>query len=320
MPIRIISTLFAILLAVTASANSQNIKKQQVEARAIWLDAASIPKDQDGIKKLVAQIRQANLNIIMPEVIHRGYTIYPSKVTQQESKWIGCDPLAALIKQAHKYGIEVHPWVHVFRQGYEKYKGPILTAHPGWTAKNKSGEELSANGGYWICPSEPAARDYLSALFTELVTRYDVDGLHLDYIRFENQSPVPYCYNDTCRTGFRNEYGIDPLDIDPFSPNQIAWHLWRERQINTFVQRIATEARKTRPQIKISAAVGADPVAARIDLLQNWVNWADNKWVDFICPMAYTSDETRFTDFITKELKLSFTIKSLISSKMSIGK
>lgn len=294
-----------LVLAFAAGAHAETAcAERPVEARAMWIDANSIPLDDAGIAELVEKMHRANLNLALPEVFRRGYTIYPSSLTTQDPRWKpGFDPLASFIRHAHLRGIEVHPWVWVFRQGYTNNLGPILTPNPEWIAKNKLGEDLSANGGYWICPSHPDARDYLSSVFKYLVRRYDIDGLHLDYIRFENQEPTPYCYNDSCRTKFKKEYGIDPIDIDPLSPEQINWHLWRERQINTFVQRVVTEARSTRPGIIISAAVASDPVGSRSSFMQNWVNWIDNRWLDFVSPMAYASDLAKFDRIASKSIE-----------------
>ena len=196
-----------------------------------------------------------------------------------------------MIEEAHKLGMEVHPWVWVFRAGYTKDRGAILTAHPDWAELGKNGQELSPNGGLWISPSVPAARDFLACLFAELVSKYNVDGLHLDYIRYEIESPTPYGYCAASREAFKRQYSIDPMDIDRLTFSQIEWIKFRERQINTFVQKIAIQTRSIKPWVKLSAAVGSDPDSARLTLMQNWGNWAANKWVTFVTPMAYTNND-----------------------------
>lgn len=298
----LIPTLALLLFAAyPAIACDNSLPQKPIEGRAIWIDARSIPKDDKSMEALVESFAKANLNILMPEVVRRGYTLYPSKLDEQDPAWSGYDPLAALIREAHKRGMEVHPWVWVFRQGYTLNKGPILTAHPDWIAMNKWGETLSVNGGYWVCPCNPEARGYLSSLFKEIITDYDVDGLHLDYIRFENQFPAPYCYNDCCRSAFKEKYEVDPMDIDPLSEMQVNWHLWREGLINSFVRRIAKEVRAIKPNVKLSAAVGAMPDRARIDLLQDWPNWVANEWIDFVTPMSYTGSIDTFKDMVSAE-------------------
>ena len=191
-------------------------------------------------------------------------------------------------------GIEVHPWVWVFRAGNDKDRGGILKEHPEWAACDKNGTELSVNHGYWLCPSIPAARRLLIDSFVELARKYPIDGIELDYIRFEVESPYQWCYNDSCRSKYKAEHGIDPMDIEPFTKHVMDWQIWRENQIDSFVQQASEELRQVRPNLMISAAVGSYPDFARVDLLQDWGHWADNKWVDFLAPMDYTSDPQDF--------------------------
>ena len=294
--------LLVALCAVVAQGVDWERLDPVVEVRGIWLDAGAIPKTQDGIRQLVRRYHEANLNVLFPEVITRGYTVYPSKLVARAPRFAGApDPLPAMIKEAHALGMEVHPWVCLFRAGYTKDRGAILTAHPEWAELSKNLDDLSPNGGLWISPVVPEARDFLACLLAELVGNYEVDGLHLDYIRYEVETNVPYGYSEASRALFERQYGIDPFDIDEISIHEYEWQKFRERQINTFVQRIALQTRSIRPAAKISAAVGSEPRSARLELVQNWVNWVDNKWVDFIVPMAYSSDDQHFRGLVNLE-------------------
>lgn len=284
-----------------------------VEFRGIWIDAGGIPRTESGVRQLVRDYSKLNINVLLPEVIARGYTLYPSKLLARDPRFIDTpDLLRTMIDEAHKLGIEVHPWVWVFRAGYTKDRGAILTAHPGWVELSKHGEELSANGGLWISPANLAARDFLASLFAELVRNYDVDGIHLDYIRYEVQSPTPYGYSRISRNTFIRQYGIDPIDIDRLSMNQYEWYKYREDLINTFIQRIAKQTRKIKLNAKISAAVGSDPQVARLNLLQNWTNWVENKWVDFVTPMAYTANDETFRNLVSSQ-KQAINTKTILA-------
>jgi uncharacterized lipoprotein YddW (UPF0748 family) len=294
----VLGCLFFLLVAVslanadTSSPTSDSSRK--VEIRAVWVDKESIPKTERGVREMVRSYARAGINIMHPEVIYNGYSAYPSAFLKQMDLWNGVDVLGIMIDEAHKNGIEVHPWVWVFRAGNVKDRGGILTEHPEWAACDKNGKELSVNNGYWLCPSIPAVRRLLIDSFVELARKYPIDGMELDYIRFEVESPYQWCYNDSCRTKYKAEHGIDPMDIQPFTKQVIDWQLWREHQIDSFVEQASAELREARPNLKISAAVGSYPDFARIDLLQDWAHWADNKWVDFLAPMDYTSDPKDF--------------------------
>lgn len=264
------------------------------EIRAVWMDRRSIPATEQGIRRLIRSYAGAGINLVHPEVIYNGYSAYPSSYLTRQDLWHGIDMLGILIDEAHKRGIEVHPWVWVFRTGNASDHGGILKAHPDWVAVNKDGGTLTPGNSYWLCPSVPGARRLLLGAFRELAEKYPIDGIELDYIRFEDQSPVPYCYNDSCRSKFQAEHGIDPMCIEPFTKPVLDWQLWREELINSFVAQVSDETRKVRPTIRISAAVGSIPDIARVSYLQDWPHWAANKWVDFLAPMDYTADVQHF--------------------------
>lgn len=272
------------------------------EVRGIWIDAGAIPKTARGIRDMVRSYANAHFNVLFPETICRGYAIYPSALIERDPRFGGAiDPLPIMINEAHELGMEVHPWVWVFRVGYSRDKGAILRAHPNWAEFDRDGGDLSPNGGYWVSPAIPEARDYLACLFAELVSKYRVDGLHLDYIRYETQEKNAFGYSVPSKALFQKQYGLDPLDVQPGTLDEVFWDKFRERQINTFVQQIALQTRRIRPCTVVSAAVGAYAPDARIQLMQNWPNWVMNKWVDFVAPMAYSTDNDHFSKLIFRQ-------------------
>lgn len=302
--------LVLIMLATFASLTAARADKAEaqppraLEARAIWIDAGAIPKTAEGIRNLVRDCRRANLNLLLPEVVARGYTVYPSRLIERDPRFAGAiDPLPVMVEEAHRLGMEVHPWVWVFRAGYSKDRGSILRAHPDWAELDRNGNDLSRSGGLWISPIVPQARDLVAAVFAELVSTYDVDGLHLDYIRYENESNTPYGYSTASRGAFERMWGVDPTDIERLSVDHLLWNKFRERQINTFVQRIALQTRFLRPTAMISAAVAPDPTSGRLNLMQNWVNWVDNGWLDFVVPMVYSTNDDYFRRIVGREIE-----------------
>lgn len=295
--IYVIATLM-LLSPLTLFAESPAPGLRPVEIRAVWMDRKSIPKTEEGIRDLIRQYADAGINVVHPEVIYYGYSAYPSAYLKQNDLWNGIDMLGILLSEAHKRGIEVHPWVWVFRTGNTADMGGILKDHPEWMALGKNGKGLSNNGGYWLCPSIPEVRTLLLNAIVELAQKYPIDGVQLDYVRFEEQYPVSYCYNDNCRNAFKAQYLLDPVDIRPFTKGVLDWQLWREDLINTFVAQVSDMLKKVRPEIKVSAAVGSIPDRARVNLMQNWPHWAENRWVDYLSPMDYTANTA---DFIRRQ-------------------
>jgi uncharacterized lipoprotein YddW (UPF0748 family) len=181
---RFVGLVIAMLLCgCVVSADVDYTKVDPVaEVRGIWVDAGAIPKTDRAIRQMVDAYADAHFNVLFPETICRGYTIYPSVLIERDPRFAGSiDPLPIMIDEAHKRGLEVHPWVWVFRVGYTKDKGGILKAHPDWAEVDRDGNDLSPNGGYWVSPANPQARDFLASLYAELTTKYDIDVIHLDY-------------------------------------------------------------------------------------------------------------------------------------------
>ncbi len=266
------------------------------------MDRNSIPKTEAGVREMIRSYAKAGVNLAHPEVIFNGYASYKSDVLPQKDLYPGIDMLAILIDESHKHGIEVHPWVWVFRTGNVNDKGGILTAHPDWAMLDKAGNELTENESYWLSPCVMGVRRTLLSAYLELARKYKIDGLQLDYVRYP--SPA-HDYNALCRAKYLAERGIHPINIEPFTKESVDWHLWREEQINTFVAQVASEVRKARPGIKITAAVASFPDQARMNYLQNWQHWAANKWVDYLAPMDYTANNENFRNRVTdSSLKL----------------
>ena len=288
----------ALVIVMTSAWGSAS---RPVEIRAVWMDKGSIPKTEQGIRQLVRDYAKAGINLLHPEVIFNGYAAYKSSYLPQKDLWNGVDMLAILIDEAHKRKMEVHPWVWVFRAGYVSDKGGILPSHPDWAMIDKEGRDL-ANDSYWLDPCNAAVRKTLLGAYRELAEKYPIDGIQLDYIRF----PSPdFGYNADCREKFKAEYGIDPMDIQPFTKPVVDWQLWRENLINSFVEDVHREMlwAGTGRDIKVSAAVASFPERARMSFLQDWEYWTANRLVDFIAPMDYTADLVDFMNRVEDSAK-----------------
>jgi uncharacterized lipoprotein YddW (UPF0748 family) len=277
--------------------HDQQVLPRKVEVRAVWMDYRSIPPLEHEIQALVRSLARAGFNVLHPETVYNGYSLYPSAYLTQDIRWKGLDVLRIIISEAHKLGVEVHPWIRVFRVGHEGDRGGILRVHPEWVAVDRCGHELSDTGGLWLCPSSQPARKFLLRVIEEIVTKYEADGIHLDYIRYGSPE---FCYNDSCRLKFKFEYGIDPLDIEPFTKPFRDWYLWRENLINSFVREVSETVKRVRPRAKLSAAVVPVLDEARLNYLQNWEYWIANRWIDFIEPMTYTSKIGYFQSLISR--------------------
>ncbi|HID23255.1 MAG TPA: hypothetical protein EYP14_12750 [Planctomycetaceae bacterium] len=137
----------------------------------------------------------------------------------------------------------------------------------------------------------------------EVVERYDVDGIHFDYIRYPGTRG---CYCEGCRKRFESSIGrrVQKWPKDCISGSlQEEYRRWRRDRITRLVATVSKEARRLKPRVKVSAAVFADYPACTVSVAQDWVLWVRNGYLDFVCPMDYTSNDDRFRELVSKQLE-----------------
>ncbi|MEA5620024.1 family 10 glycosylhydrolase, partial [Cronbergia sp. UHCC 0137] len=292
------------------------------EIRSVWLDRGTIVKagSEAELAKIFDRLKQAGINTVFFETINASYPIYPSQIAPQQNPLIrGWDPLASAVKLAHARGMELHAWVWVFaagNQGHNKllnlnpdYPGPVLAARPDWANYDQRGKMIPIGQTKpFLDPANPEVREYLLKLYEEIVSRYQVDGLQLDYIRYPFQDPFlgrSYGYGKAAREQFQQKTGVDPVNI---SPNQrdlwLQWTAFRTQQVDNFVSQVSQMLQQKRcPQTNctkprsliLSVAVFPLPEQERIQKLQqHWEVWARRGDVDLIVPMTYAVDTPRF--------------------------
>ena len=282
------------------------------DIRAIWLDRGTIVKAQsaDDLKLLFDRMKRAGINVVFFETVNAGYPIYPSEVApQQNPLTAGWDPLKAAVTLAHERDMELHAWVWVFSAANRRhnqilelpdsYSGPVLSKNPSWAIADRNGKQPEwISGKSFMDPANPEVRDYLSRLFNEIVTRYDVDGLQLDYIRYPFQNPHQgniHGYSATARREFRQQYRLDPIKFTPGHPYWNAWLNFKTEQIDSFVEEMSVKLKAKRPNLTLSAAVF--PMEYKIrhsNLQQNWQRWVKEGWVDLLVPMTYAPNTQEF--------------------------
>ncbi|WP_147252512.1 glycoside hydrolase family 10 protein [Micromonospora endolithica] len=275
-------------------------ESREVEGRGLWVRPIETSPEQ--IRASIDRIAAAGFNTVFLETVWGGYTIYPSAVAEnagipaQRPEMRGFDPLKVWIDEAHARGIELHAWTHTFFVGIESGGGPVLRAHPDWAAVEredvgKTGPQPSRMepGYFWVDPAIPAVRSHVLATYAEILRGYDVDGLHLDYIRYPVSLPygADFSYSAYSRQAFTAAHGVDPYTLTPDSPQWPTWNAWRERQVTTFVDAVRTLQRDVAAEKKLSAAVFADPTDGLGKKFQNWGAWVDAGTLDFLTGMSF---------------------------------
>ncbi len=260
--------------------------------RAMWVDAF-----HDGIKspaqidKLVADAHRANLNALFVQVRKRGDAYFnradePRALDIAASR--GFDPLGYLIKLAHAATprIEVHAWVNTFFVGETS---GVYVKNPTWINRTNDG----STGGY-LDPGVPEAQAYTHKIFMDLALRYDVDGLHMDFVRYPGTT---WGYSAESLRLYMQETGATTVP----APDDSRWQAWRRDRVTAFVRDLHDDLKRQKPSVKLSGALicfGGGPVtpagwaltSAYSSVFQDWRDWMVKGYVDFGVPMNYDSD------------------------------
>ena len=273
-----------------------------IEGRTLWLDRGTIVsiKTQEEMASLFDKIQKIGINMIYFETINAGYTIYPSKITDQNPMTIGRDPLLWAVQEAHKRNMELHAWTWIFAVGNVKhnpliaksynYPGPVISKNYDTALLGSDGNMIPVNQNeYWIDPANPKAKNIVLSLLEEIVKNYQVDGIQLDYIRYPFQKNNNLMgFNTESRQRFEIETGniLDKLDETTVKE----WNTWKTKQVSLFVKDISESLRKIKPDIRISAAVFGGNKQKRLNTIQqDWESWVDNGWIDILNPMIYST-------------------------------
>jgi uncharacterized lipoprotein YddW (UPF0748 family) len=275
------------------SSISDNIGK--TELRGIWI---RLPEDTHEIPLILDKIQKSGFNAIFVETLYHGHVIFPGSNFPIRPEYAGKDVLKLVVDEAHQRGIAVHCWTEVFylqvdTVKYPKFpKSPLFDIHPDWLLLTKKGEtsDVAENAHIFADPANPSVQAYLLEFYRDLASRYNIDGINIDYIRYPSGQPDTG-YTEFARKTFQNETGADPVNIDPAVDNEMwmKWVKWREDRVTNFVNQLAETIRKQNPKLILSAAIFAKYYKERgkNTIYQDWETWLSNNYLDVIIPMAY---------------------------------
>lgn len=274
-------------------------RSRRGEFRAVWEHSGlgAYPSDWD---KTMSVLRDAGFNAIMPNCLWGGAAYYESDVLPvADIVSEKGDQIAAAVAAGKRYGIEVHPWKVNFRLG----RGTPQAFIDKMRAEGRTQVSFSGEVGDWLCPSHPANRELEIASMVEVATKYGVDGVHFDYIRYPGSQN---CFCEGCHHRFEEATGITVENwpegvMGPDTKDKFIQ--WRADQITAIVAGTAKRVHAVRPECKVSAAVFGSYPSTIQSIGQDWVTWAKEGYVDFLCPMDYTNSDGNFAGLIQTQLQ-----------------
>lgn len=268
------------------------------EIRAAWLTTVygldwpkrtavtpgEVENQKDNLIRLLDKLEEANFNMVFLQVRLRGDVIYPSIIepfsrvfTGKSDRRPAYDPLQFALEECHKRGLECHAWFVTFPLGTDQN----VRLQGNRSVVKKQPELVKKYRGEWyLDPGVPETTPYLVSLVRELVSSYDIDGIHFDYIRYPDQAKS---FPDKA---LHAKYGKGmPLDD------------WRRGNINRLVSRLYDEVKQLKPWVQVSSS----PLGkySRIERMPNagWTayetvfqdprQWMEEGKQDMIVPMMY---------------------------------
>ncbi|HYP52024.1 MAG TPA: family 10 glycosylhydrolase, partial [Pyrinomonadaceae bacterium] len=252
----------------------------------------------------------------------------------------GFDPLQDLIAEAHANGIEVHAFVimsaiwgrapnlfppenpnHAFNLhgGFNAATNTITPGANNWLTRTLLPDGSAGityqghrfGSDFWLDFGHPEAAAYTVEVVNHLVRNYDIDGLHLDRIRYPefgiaagqpaqtpaNGANIGYNQTSVARFNARHNRAGNPATGDAL------WSQWRRDQVSNVVRRVYLESLAIKPGLKVSAALiafGGGPTTeaawnnaeARWRVYQDWRAWTEEGIIDIAIPMVYKGEHT----------------------------
>lgn len=278
------------------------IETHAAENRAVWYRAAE--KSDDEVLATVERMKELNINAVYLESWYNGrFTGFSKNPLIAHTTANGeYDVLEGFVRIAHENGIEVHAWVENFFIGTveaqeqankalsEHFNGRWLTDRKG---KDTYFYSVSSTNFIFMDPYDPEVRTFLLDFYREIVTEYDVDGIHLDYIRFPelNYGEDDFGYNEDIVSAWQKQENtsVDPATLTSGSLYD-SWVLFRQEIINSFVEEISGMLRRTKPSVSLSAAVYPVVEVVKGQIFQDCRNWVENGYVDELYSMSYGED------------------------------
>lgn len=258
------------------------------EVRGVWLHVGA---DRPA-ERVMPELQRLGINLAVLRIAGGTAAFYASQVQPdlQDPLAPEGDSLAAAVHHAHAHGVGLYAYVNnCIVEGRTSPATLTALRAAGRLQEGPDGRPID-----WYCPSQEVNLAAIEAPMVEIASRYDVDGLQYDFIRYPNSTG---CFCRACRERFERETGRPvagwPRDVVS-GERHGEWVEFRCRRISELVRRVSARVRTVRPRLKLSAAVFHNWPACREEVGQDWPRWCREGWLDEVFPMSYTLSPARF--------------------------
>lgn len=289
-----------LLLPFLCVVRAQQPVSPKYEYRAVWLTAienldwpvtiavspSCMAKQKEELVHILDSLQAMNVNTVLLQTRIRGDLIYKSELepfshlfTGIEGNSPGYDPLAFAIEECHERGMQLHAWLVTMPLGKDDHIAML-----GEKALPRRNRSLCTHydGAWYMEPGNPATSDYIVSIVREIVGKYDVDGIHLDYVRYPDRN------DDYPDAALYRKYG-----------NGLSLSAWRRNNITRIVKDVYSCVKSVKPWVRVSCAtLGKYDNLSRYSSLgwdalntgfQDAQRWMREGIVDILFPMLYFS-------------------------------
>jgi uncharacterized lipoprotein YddW (UPF0748 family) len=306
-------SIIVLLLAVFTVTSYARAPKR--EFRAAWIATVSnidwpskpgLPSQnqQEEFSKRLDQLQALGCNAVVVQIRPASDAFYKSPYEpwsrfltgrQGQPPFPNYDPLEFMIEEAHKRNMEFHAWFNPFRALTDAKKNPnpadhVTRRHPDWVV---------VHGGKGILnPGLPQVREYVINVITDVVKRYDIDGIHIDDY-FYPYTIAGVEFNDAAAYNKYKEQFTNKGD-------------WRRNNVNLFISTLGNNMRNLKPYVKLGISpfgvwrnASKDPEGSATrggqtcydDLCADVVLWMKKGWIDYLVPQLYWEHGHRAAPF-----------------------
>ncbi|MGB9720983.1 MAG: glycoside hydrolase family 10 protein [bacterium] len=292
--------------------------------RGLWVRAMSIASP-DSILKIISLAEQLKITDLYVQVVVGGYSYYKSEVLPRSENLVknsppGYEPLDSLIKVAKEKNIRIHAWINTLliwsMDSLPDSVRHVHHSHPDWFLRDVLGrsmidydpatrQDLGVEGTF-LNPAENGVVEYLKSICVEIIRKYNVDGIHLDFIRFPG---IFWGVENSLTTALisgLNNHDLRWLTLLRYARLNLfsRWIVYntylenrnRQRTIGELVEKIKEAIKIASEECVLSCAVVSNPSRALHQYAQNWWQWKGI--IDYPVVMSYTPDVNLFQDFL----------------------
>jgi len=311
--------LFFLVTLITTISAQPNISNK--EFRATWVitwehisAGSTVEQNKTRIREIMDNHKKANMTSVLFQV-RQGGTAYYNSSYEPWGRYAGSsnpgyDPLSYAIEEAHKRGLELHAWFNVFNVSSTQ-TGTISDKHPEWICRDQNGNSMTAYKA--ASPGLAAVRNYTVNVAMEIVRNYDVDGLHLDYIRWNEYdtddmiSPTEpinqvskldgdFQQDILRKTGSTNRflYDVEHPYSSGVPSGYGSWEDWWRWSVTEFVKTLHDSIQVVKPWVRLSPAAlgkykagGTGGWNGYYVVYQDAALWFNEGYIDQLTPMHY---------------------------------